>query len=178
MSVGASPFLRQCFRRRRPGELAVRLNVELQLTMDEQTGKPEYIVPTLNEHGMTEFHMSAYHGDLRWIQDCLARGLDTEVRDLGGNTPLHWAADMAMVDGEREEVAKSLISGGSDVNALRSGGVSVLMVAVSAGNLNVICQLLKAGADLETRDDKGDTARDYTSSPKMRAALGFTPPAI
>ncbi len=90
--------------------------------MTEKTDKPEYVVPTLNERGMTEFHMAAYHGDLGWIQDCLARGLDTEVRDSGGNTPLHWAADMAMVDGEREEVVAALISAESDVNARRSGG--------------------------------------------------------
>ena len=140
--------------------------------MTDPDDKPPYIVPALHKFGMTEFHMAAYHGDLLWVQDCLARGLDCEIRDDGGNTPLHWAADMALVDGDREDVVAALIAAGADVHARRSGGETVLMVAVLAGNDDVIRQLLRAGADAQARNDKGKTAHDYTHSRRVKAALG------
>lgn len=102
--------------------------------------------PTLNELGMTELHSAAYQGEADWVENCLAGGLSVRARDSHGCTPLHWAADMGMADGDRELVAASLILAGSDVNARDKTGRSVLEVARLAGNEDIVRQLIAAGA--------------------------------
>jgi ankyrin repeat protein len=76
----------------------------------------------------------------------LQAGADIEVRDQSGYSPLMWAADMAMVNGEREEIVQRLIAAGADVNSRRLDGESVLSVALNAGNMDVVALLMAAGA--------------------------------
>jgi ankyrin repeat protein len=102
--------------------------------------------PILNDRGMTELHLAAYHGEREWVQNCLNGGLSPHARDKNGYTPLHWAADMGIVDGEREEITALLIRAGSDVNAKDNSGRTVLTVAIKAGNEDIIRQLREAGA--------------------------------
>ena len=100
--------------------------------------------PVLNNHGMTELHLAAYHGELDWVENCIRGGLDVSARDGGGYTPLHWAADMGMVNGEYEAISAALIEAGSDVNAVDGLGRTVLMLAMDAGNENVVRQVAEA----------------------------------
>jgi uncharacterized protein len=100
----------------------------------------------LNDLGMTELHLAAYHGDLEWVENCLQGGLSLHATDNQGYTALHWAADMGLTDGQREEVAALLIRAGADVNACDAGGRTVLTVAREAGNDAVIRQLIEAVA--------------------------------
>ncbi len=74
----------------------------------------------LNDDGMTELHLAAYHGELDWVQNCIEGGLDVNARDNDEFTPLHWAADMGMVcpdNNEREEIVRLLIEAEADINA-------------------------------------------------------------
>ena len=100
----------------------------------------------LNERGMTELHLAAYHGELDWVQNCLGGGLDIHARDREGYTPLHWVVDMGMVDGDREEIVAELLQAGADINAKTFSGNSVLAIARNTGNQNIVRQLIKAGA--------------------------------
>lgn len=102
--------------------------------------------PILNEHGLTELHLAAYHGELEWVENCLQGGLSVHARDNGGYTPLHWAADMGIVDGDREEIAALLIRSRADVNATDDSGRSVLNIAINAGHQEIVRQLVEAGA--------------------------------
>ena len=101
---------------------------------------------TLNKHSMTELHLAAYHGDLDWVTNCLKGGLDVNARDNGGHTPLWWAADMGVVDGDREAVVDALIAAGADVHARDSSGESVLEAAVRSGNDLIVQRLKNASA--------------------------------
>lgn len=100
----------------------------------------------MNEQGLTELHLAAYDGELDWVQNCLRGGLDVHARDKDGYTPLHWVADMGIVNGEREAIVAALIEAGADVNAKDFAGRSVLTVAKSVGNENIVRQLVEAGA--------------------------------
>jgi uncharacterized protein len=102
--------------------------------------------PILNDNGMTELHLAAYHGELDWVKNCLQGGLSVHARDRGGYTPLHWAADMGVVDGDREEIVAVLIRAGADINAIDDSGQSVLTVARRSGNEDIVRQLVEMGA--------------------------------
>lgn len=71
----------------------------------------------MNEHGMTELHLAAYQGDLKWVENCLAGGMDVNAIDKNGYTPLHWVVDMGLLDGEREEIVRVLVQAGSNLKA-------------------------------------------------------------
>ena len=102
--------------------------------------------PVLNERGMTELHLAAYHGELDWVQNCLNGGLSVHSRDTGGYTPLTWAADMGIVEGDYQQIVTLLIEIGADVNAIDHLGRSVLNIALNAGNPEIVRQLMEAGA--------------------------------
>jgi uncharacterized protein len=106
----------------------------------------------MNEQGLTELHLAAYHGELDWVQNCLRGSLDVHARDKSGYTPLHWVADMGIVgvSSEREEIVTTLMQAEADVNAKDFGGCSVLAVAKRAGNENIVRQLVEAGAKADS----------------------------
>lgn len=104
--------------------------------------------PVTNEHGLTELHLAAYHGELDWVQNCLRGDLNVHARDKDGFTPLHWLVDMGMVGdaSEREQIALALLEAGADVNACDTSGRSVLTVAEYSESDYLARILIEAGA--------------------------------
>jgi hypothetical protein len=81
----------------------------------------------------------------------IERGANVNAKDIGGNTPLHSAAENWAV-----ECLKVLLSSGADINARNNLGETPLMVA---GNIpKALGILLDAGADMNARDKRGSTA--------------------
>ena len=85
-----------------------------------------------------------------WSSSGEKEGLVLE-RDKDGLTALHWAAD-----GGKEEVVKSLLSAGADVNAQDSEGLTPLHYAVDCSQMGVARALLHAGADPTVTDRDGN----------------------
>jgi len=59
------------------------------------------------------------------------------------------------------------------VNTCNSKGYSLLHRAVSHSGLNLVNLLISEGADVNVQDKDGKTARNYASTPAMRALLGL-----
>lgn len=78
----------------------------------------------LNDSGMTELHLAAYHGDPEWVAACIRGGLDLEARSNNGYTPLHWAVDMGCVGDPEDRIAvvRALVAAGADVTAPNARG--------------------------------------------------------
>ncbi len=108
-----------------------------------------------NNELLTPLHASvagAAEGGIDVIKVLLAAGAQVNAREIGGETPLFWAAK-----NEKVESVKELIAAGADVNAKNSKGKSVLQGAVDAaklphhtdysGNIAVIKLLISSGAD-------------------------------
>ena len=154
-------------------------------------------------NGATALHFAAYDPDL--VRILVARGADVRARGSGGVTPLHGAvsntaatelllakgADPNAKDARgvtplmvacqlHGESVGTLISASADVNAADSAGTTPLMYAVSnrlpGETPEAVRLLLKHGADLSLRDDRGQTALMRAESPESSRVGGFAGP--
>ncbi len=84
----------------------------------------------------------------------LEHGADVHRRDESGRTPLHYAA------GVGASAVELLVSSGAVVGAQADDGSTPLHVAVNRGSVGAVEALLRAGADAQVCDGRGQTARD------------------
>ncbi len=126
-----------------------------------------------------------WKGDVTLVCTLLARGASPNEVDLRGWTPLMQAAEM-----ENTEIIEVLLSNGGDPNLAGYEGTTPLHVAVdiaidgtiqtggSPGDepVSIIQRLLAAGANIESRDQRGETpldlARAYRSNTVIATLLG------
>jgi ankyrin repeat protein len=86
--------------------------------------------------------IAAAEGDTNKVKEMLSQGVSVETRDLDvGLTPLGHAAWFGHID-----TSKLLIERGADVNAKKSDGTSVLMLATMRNHQDVAEMLRRAGA--------------------------------
>lgn len=62
------------------------------------------------------------------------------------------------------DVLRSLIENGADINASTADNCTPLMIAIEKGNINVATFLIEHGANVDLKDDRGDTALHYAVS--------------
>lgn len=127
------------------------------MSENKQPTKPNLIIPTAGQRGMTELHHAAYCNDPEAVRAQLRRGVAVDVRDDHGWTPLHWSIDMAQAWGEPEQVVSLLLAAGASANAVDRSGFSVLMMACGRKNKAILDQLMKAGADIHSPNASGST---------------------
>jgi hypothetical protein len=70
---------------------------------------------------MTDLHRAAAQGNLAWLEEGLAAGLDVNAPDKHGATPLHWAAMTG-----RSDICRRLISVGADLEFRDYDGANVI----------------------------------------------------
>lgn len=86
-------------------------------------------------------HAAAHKGDLQHIDALLSSGVDTELRDGAGRTPLHVAA-FASQDAVIERLARA----GADLNALESGAYDIVTIAAVDNDVQLLELALRLGA--------------------------------
>lgn len=111
-----------------------------------------------NPAGETPLMYLAIAGQTERAKQLIARG--AQVNRLGW-TPLHYAASKGQM-----EMARLLLSRKAIVNAPAPGGETPLMMAALGGNKAMVDLLLKSGADVTTRDLKGQSAADWARNGK------------
>lgn len=85
---------------------------------------------------------AAFKGDLTRLDAFLAQGLETEVKDAHGYTPLLWAAQQG-----HEAIVDALLAQGANMEARSAAGHSALLIAVAQGHAGIVRSLLRMGAD-------------------------------
>jgi len=111
-----------------------------------------------NPAGETPLMYLAIAGQTERAKTLIARG--AQVNRLGW-TPLHYAASKGQM-----EMARLLLSKKAIVNAPAPGGETPLMMAALGGNKEMVDLLVKSGADVTTRDLKGQSAADWARNGK------------
>lgn len=125
--------------------------------------------------GETALHIVVKRGDPVYTRFLLQRGANPNLRDGKGNTPL-----MAAVSAGAGSIVPLLITGKANVNIANDSGETPLIRAVQRRDMQVIRDLLAAGADPDQVDNlAGLSARDYahqdTRSPAIAKLIDETP---
>jgi len=89
--------------------------------------------------------------DIDKLKDLIASGLDVNIKDKDGNTPLHIAA-MHNYD----DVAVILIQNGADINAKDNYGETPLFTAIRFASPDVASLLISNKADIDTSNSSGE----------------------
>lgn len=107
------------------------------------------------EGGVTALHFACFIGDEVLAREIAHRGADvTRATTDDGSTPLMLAA---VVPG-RHQLIGWLLEQGADPNARRKNGGTALMHAALNGDSPSAVLLLRSGADVRLRLDRGETA--------------------
>ena len=91
--------------------------------------------------GKTSLRAAAHFGQTEMVQLLLDKGLDPNVRDDWGWTPLHVAIN--------PETAKALIDGGADIHAKAKDGNEAIHSLVGENMLDSVKYLLSLGVDVD-----------------------------
>jgi ankyrin repeat protein len=130
---------------------------------------PNHKMDLLGMFPTTPLLQAVGFGDPAVVQALLKGGANIHAADNDGMTALHWA-----VVANHQEVVKALLAAGADVNAVDHFGYTPLLYAatIDFGDSATATLLLKAGANPNVKDKKGETAltqaRDF---PYTRVAL-------
>lgn len=121
-----------------------------------------------------ELHQAANTGDVKAVRRLVANGVNVNIKDSNGWTPLIVATDFGHV-----EVVKILIAAGADVNARKHGlwiinpaghGETALIWAAIRGQVEIAQILLESGASPDIRA-QGKTALDWAAEGATHAWL-------
>lgn len=96
--------------------------------------------------------MAAAYGSSSACLAFLKAGVEPDVRDGEGSTPLFYAAQFGM-----RSVARALVAAGADVNNRDGNGMTPMHGAAIQGDVEIARLLKDAGADLEAKNELGHT---------------------
>lgn len=146
------------YKRETPLMKAAERNSEiLQLLIDSGANLDQRSIK-----GFTALRYAINGGDLKAVEILLKSGVQVDLSDNAGNTPLFEACDTF------PESVKLLISAGANVNAANIGGQTPIMIA-SADNPEIIEILIKNGAHINSADNEGWTPLMYASKYQSRS---------
>ena len=102
-------------------------------------------------------HSAAMKGPKEVVELLVQRGADINAKDKWGNTPLYWVIYNIANEGRsidnNIEIMNLLIDNGADVK----NNNNILLFAVKTGCIEAVQSLLEAGADINAKNDSGQT---------------------
>ena len=109
-----------------------------------------------DKRGITSLHWAVMGGNPYIFDELVKAGADVAARDMRGDTPLHRAMSIADYSRGGPPVARRLVRTRELLDVHGHLGRTPLHLAVQKG-LQQTTLLVEAGADVNVRDDKGQT---------------------
>lgn len=106
---------------------------------------------------LSSLMLASFHGHEETCETLIELGADTEVV----STDYQATALFAAVRGEHESIVKILLDKGAKVNHRDADGRTALHVALSRKLRGICVLLLKHGADVDIKDNKGKSSWEY-----------------
>jgi ankyrin repeat protein len=103
---------------------------------------------------MYDLHALIRENKVDDIQEAIAKGADINMQDAEGNTPLILALGEEEV---KDETIECLLNYNPDVTITNYGGDTSLHLAVIRNNIKLIKALIEKGANINVKDDTGNT---------------------
>lgn len=135
----------------------------LQLAVELRRSEPVAILlkagakaESKNAQGLSPVQLAVKTAAVEILALLLRGGADIYARDSGGNNLLHLAC--AGIEGERESIARMLISRNIDSNQRNFADLTPLHVAVVSGSEAMVRLLTISGAKIDSRLPDGGTA--------------------
>ena len=113
-----------------------------------------YDLDTRDENGYTALILAAYHGQTAAVEQLLAAGANPCSQDKRGNTALMGAIFKGEVS-----IAHRLLKADCATDERNNSGQTAAMYAALFQRKDILEALAAKGADLDTRDDRGNDAR-------------------
>jgi len=129
------------------GEPTINLP-EGKVGMSRMTSKDLSFLDSLNH---TPLHIATRNGDKRLVQTLVADGVDVNLKNRWGQTPLYLAASVDM------EIVQILIDAGADPNIKNRWGDALLHAAAKEGDMELATLLISKGADVNIATNLGQT---------------------
>lgn len=106
--------------------------------------------------GRTALHIVTERRDAVWIRFLTRRGANPNIRDKDGVAPIQVAVTLGFVDG-----VEALIKAGADLEVKSRTGETPLISAVHRRDVALVRLLLEEGANPDSTDNSGRSAKDY-----------------
>jgi len=112
-----------------------------------------------NKKGETQLHSACGKGSLEIVKSLLQQGANPNTQDFAGWTPLHETAASGRVD-----IASLLLEYGARPSVpSKEERVTALHDAVGSAQIDMVRLLVSKGADVDAKDNKGNTPRSLAS---------------
>ncbi len=109
--------------------------------------------------GMTPLHYGVYYGYVPIVDYALAHGVDLNLQDQRGLSPIWFS-----VSGSRPAMLRKLIALGADLSVKNPEGDNMLLRAARGGNVEVFNILLENGFKIDEKNARGASALDLAMS--------------
>ncbi len=99
------------------------------------------------------FHQAIINGDVNEVKSILSRGMDVNVKNRRGWTPLHTA-----IDRQQKEIIQLLLDKNANVNLTDNNGETPIHLTVKSGQKDIVELLIEKGADLNITNVRFENA--------------------
>ena len=120
--------------------------------------KDPSLVNTHAPDGFTPLGLAVFFGHAETVEALLAAGADVNLTSSESMKMPPLGSAMAV---QRNDIARTLIEHGADVNAKATNDLTALHTAAARGNLGAAKLLLDHGADINARSTDGKTPLSY-----------------
>nr|XP_006812692.1 PREDICTED: ankyrin repeat family A protein 2-like [Saccoglossus kowalevskii] len=121
---------------------------------NKQRGNKQTITPCLFQE-LTPHELAA-QGELTFLSDRILAGVNVNIQDENGHTPLMWACAQ-----NQTSVVEFLLEKGADASIESVEKETALAFACSQGNVEIVKLLLQSGVDVNSYDMNGGTPLLY-----------------